>query len=426
MMIRTQINGILGLILLLAQGSCLLHSTENISQSGFETVLQIDGDFIIGQKGKLLLPDNAFSQTINFPNDIRLLGEDETQWPFFLYVPNDKTEKLIPKILNRSYVSGKEPYLQFDLLIPPIHGSQPIHNWLELTTTGHNYIRRVELSIANKEQPTAQIESGYLIDDSRHRNANNKVIRYPMTDINRVRVRIYTNAKSPTENIELKGVRLQYLRENPEYKQTVKFDMLDIPTREQLEYAKTYLLDIGYANRPTEFITFEVENSSYVRSVSIYGSNDVNEQWKWVGGGEIHALEGNEKNTLRFINKKRFLKIHVFYYDDLPLEIKSINLGALPRFLVFEATTKGKSSLCFGNSKIKTARYDLKNRVTEDEFQKLPIHHTLPDDSTQYIQKNRWQKYSKLLSSIIIIAVSLLVVRVIITMLRRQEIEKDL
>ena len=138
----------------------------------FELMRPIEGSFNAGQRGKLVVTDDLFGQCRSYPNDVRIFGADGTQWPFFMHVPKQTTEtgKLTPEIINRSFVEGSEPYLQVDLLVPQSNGKAPIHNRLELITSGRHYVRRVEVFSG---EPAGRMATGYLIDFSAQRNARN-------------------------------------------------------------------------------------------------------------------------------------------------------------------------------------------------------------------------------------------------------------
>jgi len=413
------------LLLFLSFTPLTLHAAEKSLPSRFELTREINASFRTGQRGRLLVAGDVFGQARNFPNDLRLFGSDETQWPFFLYIPTAKTEtkKLKPTILNRSFVTGSEPYLQFDLLIPPVGGKIPVHNQLELITSGHDFVRRVELFSANPEQASGHMATGFLIHFSRQRNARNRIIRYPASDAQRLTVRIYSNAQSAHETFELTTARLLYRTITKTDYETVAFESLNVPKRECEKKAQTLLLDIEIPDRPVERILFDIEKESYARSLSVFGRNKEIEPWHWVGGGEIHRLAGDSKTSIKLQASDRFLKIHLFHYDDQPLLIKSIHLEAIPRYLVFEAATDGNAALYFRAWDMKPARYDLKGRIKKKTIPSLPIFQTLETKPNQTAGNNLWRSYSKFLGILAVAVVSLLVIWVITSMLR--QIKRD-
>ncbi|MCF7818398.1 MAG: DUF3999 domain-containing protein [Kiritimatiellales bacterium] len=396
---------------------------QNLS-ARFELSRGIEGTFAVGQRGRLVVGSDIFGQSRNFPNDLRIFGEDGSQWPFFLHVPRESAElrSLEPEILNRSFVPGSEPYLQFDLVVPSVDGKVPVHNRLELATSGRDFVRRVEVSTG---QPPGRMATGYLIDFSRQRNAKNQTLRYPDSDVARLHVRIYSNAQSAEEPFDLVSARLHYRAAAKVGRETVDFVDLDVPEREQQKGASTRILDVGETDRPVEFITFAIKNQSYARCVSIFGRNDDHEPWRWVGGGEIHALAGEQENTVKLGAKDRFLKIHVFHYDDAPLDIAAIQLEAIPRYLVFEAASAGRATLCFRAWDIDAPRYDLKGRVADDTMAAIPLFQTLETQANSTVRPQPWRKYSKLLGGLAVAGVSLLVLWIIASMLRQQRLEEN-
>lgn len=391
-------------------------------QSRFELMRSIDGTFHSGQRGRIVVPDDVFGQTRSFPNDLRIFASDGTQWPFFLYIPQEKGDAKVMgvEILNRSWVAGAEPYLQFDVAIPEVAGKPPVHNRLELVTTGRDFVRRVEIFTGDPALPAGHMASGYLIDFSKQRDARNQIVRYSDSDVARLHIRIYPNAQAADETFGIVSARLYHRATDEVEREPVGFRDADVDKREQQEGAQTRILDIGQPDRPVEFISFDVPDSSYARCVSVYGRNSEHEEWRWVGGGEIHALPADRSDTVKLHARSRFLKMEVFHYDDQPLAIEAIRLEAVPRYLIFEAATDGRVDLYFRAWDVDAPRYDLRGRIKDADIAGLPIFQTLETKPNASARVHPWWKYSKLLGGLAIAAVSLLVIWIIISMLRQQ------
>lgn len=392
--------------------------------SRFELTREIDGSFSAGQRGRLQVTDDVFGQTRVFPSDLRIFDADGIQWPFFLHVPKatSTAKTLSPEVLNRSFVTGDAPYLQFDLVVPQVDGKPPVHNRMELRVSGRDFVRRVEVFTGDPDQPSGHMASGYLIDFSRQRNAQNRIIRYPDSDAERLQVRIYSNAQAIDETFELVSAGLRHRNVVPVERETVDFATMEFPEREQQKDAQTQILDLGETARPVEAIVFEVENKSYARCVSVYGRNTDHEPWKWVGGGEIHVLEGDTENTVALRARDRYLKIHVFHYDDQPLAITSTRLEAIPRYLVFEAASGKKAKLYFRAWDTKAPRYDLKGRVAKESIAGLSLFQMQDAAPNEVAKAQPWRKYSRWIGILIVGAVSLLVIWIIVSMLRQQRL----
>jgi hypothetical protein len=411
------------LMLLLLVGMALsVQAAEKDLRPRFERVREMEKAFGVGQQGRIVVPGDLFGQARHFPNDVRLIGADGTQWPYFLYVPREApaTGTLSPEILNRSFVEGAEPYLQFDLIIPPAGGKAPVHNRLELITAGRDFVRRVEVF----GRDHGRMASGYLIDFSRQRDARNRTIHYPDSDADRLQVRIYPNAQNAGETVDLVAASLHYRTVAEVEREAVDAAELPVPEREETAGAQTWLLDLGQENRPVEWMHFNVATPSYARSVCIYGRNPEHDPWAWAGGGEIHALEGDEQTQLRFSARHRFLKVQLFHYDDQPLAVNSIQLEAVPRYLVFEAAGAGQASLYYRGWDVESPRYDLNGRVETSDIPKLPLCHLGESAPNAAAKAQPWRAYSTGLAILAVAAVSLLVVGIIVSMLKQQK--KDL
>ncbi len=402
--------------------SALTASGREFSER-FEMARGIDGEFNIGEQGRVVVSDEVFGQARNFPGDIRIFGSEDSQWPFFLHVPKEAPEvrSLIPETRNRIWVDGAEPYLQFDLVVPQPDNHALVHNRLELSTAGRDFVRRVEIFSADSEAPNGKMAEGYLIEFSRERNARNQTIRYPDSDVARLRVRIYPNAQTASERVDLISVRFAYRSAAEAEREPVAFKQMEVPGGEKVDSATTWLLDVGQVNRPVEYITFKVGTPSYARSVSVFGRNSKHDSWRWVGGGEIHALKGNVENTVELKFKNRFLRLRIFHHDDQPLTVEEITLEAIPRYLVFEAGTEGPARLCFRAWDVKMPHYDLEGRIAKEAVANLPLFRTRPAVPNSKASTQPWRKYSKLLGIIAVGLVSMLVLRVISNMLRQQK-----
>ena len=407
--------------LLLFIGSLASNAAPEKLDAKLEMSQGIDGEFEPGQRGKLLVPDTAFDHCYHFPQDVRILATDGTQWPFFLYVPYSKTidRTIEAEILNQSFVKGHHPYYQADIVIPLTEAGVLNHNQIEISTTGSNFIRQVKLYSNVENQPQALMTTGYLINDARHRNAENKIVRYPKSDLSRLHLRIYTNAKDNSESFELDKVSIKYSTHLESAQERVDYSEVELPPNEVDDKAQVLILDTHTRNRPIESIVFDIRNNSYHRSVSIYGRDESYEPWDWVAGGIIHSWDNDVENTLKFGTKHRYLKVKIFHHDDLPLDIGSITLEALPRYFVFEAVTAGRANLHYGNPTVERPRYDLRQRLTDETVEQLPVYQTLepPHEETSGIFF--WKRYSKLLGTGAIALVSLLVIGVIFSMMRQ-------
>lgn len=405
-------------LLLLSSLISISHAGEkNLSQC-FEFCQDIDASLPTGHPGRIKLAGNVFDQSQSFPSDLRIVDSGGRQWPFFLHIPKDETRSspLSPELLNQIFVAGDIPYWQFELMIPEKDGESPIHNQLELVTSGSDYVRRVELFTVGEE--SGNIATGYLIHFTGSNQAANQIIRYSQSDALRLKVRVYANAKNSDERFTVKRVTLYSRSVSLAERDPVPFIRLDVPDDETEKNAQTVLLDTGFRNRPVEMITFDCENHSYTRMVSVLGRNAENDPWHRIGGGEVHRLENDSSTSVKLQAASRFLKIHIYHYDDTPLNISSLTVEARPRFLVFEAASKDPAMLYFRAWEMPAPRYDLKKRISAKNIPDIPLFATLETRPNTGLKASTIQKYGKLLAAIAVGAVSLLVIGIIVSMLK--------
>ena len=359
-----------------------------------------------------------FGQARSFPNDVRLFDADGTQWPCFLHIPKESvtSESVGLAILNTAWVDGHAPYLQFDILIPKVNGAVPVHNRIELRTTGSDFVRRVE--IFKDSASGGHMASGYLLEFPSRNDAHNRVIRYPDADVGRLHIRIYPNAQAAGETFDISDAHLQHRTETTVEYEAVPYTELEVEDREQTEGAQTRILDIGDEHRPVEQIRFAVADASYARCISVYGRNDEHEPWSRVGGGEIHLLQEDRNDTIRIQARARFLKLVIYHYDDQPLDLQSVELEAVPRYLVFEAQSARPASLYYRAWDMTAPRFDLKSRMNNVDTKTLPLVALENAQPNELVKSNPFRKHGRLLAGVAVGAVSLLVVWIILGMLR--------
>lgn len=390
--------------------------------SRFELCCPLAARLEKGARGRLRIPGAVFDQSRNFPADLRILDDAGTQWPFFIAKPADRTlsEKQIPKMLNKAFVGGTQPHWEFDLVMPEA-ASGAVHNRLEISTSGNDFVRRVEISRSKAGGLSAHLGTGYLVSFPDNRDARNNSIAYPDTDAPRLHVAVFTSAKNADEQFEVLRVAVTCQDRIAAEREPVAATRCPVPENEAGRRTQTFILDSGFKKRPVEFITFDVTDVSFARSVSVTGRNAENEPWQNAGGGEIHRFEKGEETSISVRAAHRWIKIEVRQDDNLPLDIQAVRLEAIPRYLAFEAAGGMPARLCFRGWEIPAPRYDLKTRTSEAAAL------TWPMIELQGMQPNApvssislYRKYSGLIGAVIIGGVSLFVIWIIIRMMRQQ------
>lgn len=372
------------------------------------------------QYGRLRLTGEVFDQAYDIRKDLRILDQADTQWPFYLFVPQDKTVSvnINPKILNKAFVEGPTPHWRFDLAIPAEHAGD-IHNRLEIITDGREFVRRVEIFRCEKEQ--GRVAAGYLIRFPNQKHASNQIITYPDSNSSCLHVKVYTSARNAQEHFDLQRVQLYGQTHQPAEMEPVAFTEVDVSDRDQLKHAQTRILDTGFRNRPVHRIHFDVATPSFVRQVSVLGRNAENEPWRAVGHGEIHSLDDDAQHAIQINAHHRWLKIHILNRDNQPLKLTGLHLEARPHDLVFQAKSALPARLCFRGLDVPTATYDLHRIRAGKEDRTLPLYTLEPmRPNTPGSNRRLLQHLLRYAAPIAIGAVSLLVAWIIINMMKRQ------
>ncbi len=384
----------------------------------------LDGDFAEGGLYRLAVPGAIFDGCRAFPDDLRIIDETGQQWPFFLWTPSEKQDvRVVPsQTLNASVVEKPDRYLRQDLRIAPDPetGRPREHNQVILRTPGRDFIRRVEVYGKEGEAPWAFLGSGYLVDYSRDARAANGTIRYPVSTLPLIQVRVFPNARDATEPLSIDHLCAGLCVTEPGELEPVPLTQMETPKDERTNECQVLVFDTGARTRPVERLTIRADDREYARSVRVSARNDETNVWRWVADGEIHRIGQDVQDAVGVKwASYRFLKLEVFHYDDRPLTNVRVEALAVPRYIVFEAGGGRKPELYYG-AKVEAPRYDLERRKGKEALSSAPVAKIEPRTDNVMHEVTWLEKYGRWLAVLAVGAVSVLVLWVVLGMLKRQ------
>ena len=167
-----------GLFILFA---CSLCWAGNLADK-FEWKQAIEGADALDQTYQVRVAGKIFHECYDFPNDMRILDADSEQLPFFVWTPakREKTEQVETEALNQSRFDGPPAYWRQDLSIPPkSDGGRREHNRVTISTSGNDFMRRVEILASADQEDWSLLGSGFLISMYRPSWTRNETIEYP-------------------------------------------------------------------------------------------------------------------------------------------------------------------------------------------------------------------------------------------------------
>ncbi|MBD3326418.1 DUF3999 family protein [candidate division KSB3 bacterium] len=390
----------------------------------FEWTQPLDGVVERGQVYRAPLGGKVFEACYDFPADLRVLGRNGKQLPFFVWTSSEKEqiEDVEIEELNRARFEGPPEYWRHDLQVTARpDGARSRHNCVEIRTGGQDFIRRVEIYGSAGQNDWALLGKGFLISMRRPSQVRNETISYPVSDFPYVQIRVYPNAREGLEEFALQNIQLQFRHLQEGTFKDIPWQEMAVPEKERLEEARLLMFDTGFRKTPVEEVVFDVADGEYARAVRIYGRNEQDNEWKQCGRGEIHLLDDSEKREIDISGcKNRFLKIEVYHYDDQPLAIDGVAARANPRWMVFEATTINRPMLYFGAEFMDPPHYDLRRRVDEKDIGSLAL--AMPGAPVENPRFNPpgFGRAGPWLAGVAIALISIVLIRVIAGMMKQQ------
>ena len=372
------------------------------------------------QHYRVTLPGVVYDRCLQFPVDLRVIDGTGGLWPHvLLQTDKGKTRILATEERNRSAATEGRLFQRIDLHITEKGDAR--HDGVIIKTSGTRFVRMAEVYGAETEGDWVLVGKGYLIRDQRRHRVLQETIVYPRADFPRVQIRVYPNAGDATETFTIGSVSLRgHVRAAP------PMEMLTVvpldPAADDLnDKAEVRVVDLGYRNRPFDQVWISCDRADYVRTVSVYGRNDLDEPWRHLGSGDIQALDGSVRDRVDVSGASRYVKCEIFHYDDQPLDVTSVEVLAIPDVVLVEAGEGSDPCMYAGNEFARSPRYDLAKRLTSIDTDKLPTL-TLGDAETNpAYRRGGFGELGPWLAGIAVGIVSLLVLYVIVGMLKKSE-----
>ena len=396
----------------------ILSTSANETGQSYKYFQNIEGLFVKGERGRINLSNEVYNKCLNFPEDIIVSGADGSRWPSHIYqsLAFQEYPSLVPTVADSMFINtGEVAYLEFDLILPK-NGTAPfIHNGLEIETSGSQFQRKIMVYAGAFKEKSECIGQGYLVRFENQATRENRYVYYSDSELKKIHFRIYADKENVKETFELKSVRIFRIPSLLKTKTVVHADTKSVPENEESDLAQTYMFDLKQKGRAVEEVhihTDEVED--YVRSVDVYGRDQESDDWQLVGNGEVHVVHGSEVSSIQIISRYRYLKIHVYYGEEMPLGIRYIELKAIPDYLVFEAESDGSAKVFFGS--VESA--ESTNHLTDLEWPAVEAMKLFTTSGTeenlQISAKSSWWNYSRFLTLMVVLTGAMVVGGVIL------------
>jgi len=380
--------------------------------------LPLQGEMKDGWHYRVTLPGVVYDRALQFPVDLRVVDGTTTLWPHVLLVTDKgKLRHLAAEIRNRSIAEGPRAYHRLDLVIAGDGDAR--HDRVIIKSSGQRFIRMAEVYGAEKGADWVLLGKGYLIRDDRPHRVRQTTVTYPLSDFPRLQVRVYPTAEDATEVFTVQTIKVQGHVRIPPPMEVLAATPVETAAADRKEDAEVLVVDLGYRNRPFDRVRIPCERADYIRTVSVHGRNDEKETWRYLGCGDIQALDGNVRDSVDVSGKHRYVKCSVLHYDDQPLGVSAIEVLAVPDVLLIEAGEGADPCLYVGNEFAKAPRYDLARRRGNMDVATLPLLSLGEITENPDYRRGGFGKLGPWLAGIAVALVSLLVLYVIIGMLKQ-------
>jgi hypothetical protein len=355
--------------------AALCAGAENIEMLAWRQ--PVVGQVHSGGVYRIEIPPEVFDGCRAFPADLRIVDENGSVCPFFLWSP-PRRDEIIPVFTTmgrRAGGAGGEAVVQEVTIRATPRDPAPRHNEISILTVDQDFVRRVEILGSDDGKSWRELGSGYVVDRIRESHVSNRIVTYPESNLQHLLVRIHPNAGREKDPIDVSDVQVAYHIRSADPLREVKLEPLPLPATEFRDGVQTLGFDTGAQNRMIEQLRVRVGGSGdFVLPAKIFGRNSAETPWRWVGDGGLYRINGQGRGTIDLRNAAyRQLKIEFYHQDEKMPPVSAVVAGATPQFIVFEAKGGSSPLLHYGAARMPLPHYDLQRRTSESAITNAPL-----------------------------------------------------
>jgi len=309
------------------------------------------------------------SRTENALRDLRLIGPDGVEVPFFIRVAAAVEAERWTAVPVLDPVKLPDGSSRAILDTGAVAGR---HDAVELDIEGTDYLRatRVE-SGAEGEGFGVLAEGAYVYQVSRaEAAAGRRRIAYPPTETRRLRVTLLPGADG--QPLPIRAARVRTVRTRPGLPAMRAFPLAlePEPAPAEAKGQRRYVVGPLPPGLPLAAVRLDVSDTAFVRRVALESSTH-RQAWSWAGEGVVFRVQSpgpsgfrDESLEVPFQRSRdALLRLIVFNGDDPPLQIRGVEGLFEERELIFRANRSGPHSLLIGREDDPGPRYDLEDLV---------------------------------------------------------------
>lgn len=331
--------------------------------------------FASGVVYRVLLPAGVLDRSRAFPADVRIVDENGEAWAFFLWAPSRRVGiDILPAAVRRSVGGiGNEEPLEIDLRVGQ-GGNAPAHNQVILRTTGHDFVRRVEVFAGDDGVTWHEVGRGYILDQIQEAHLQNRAVSYIETNAPLLHVRIHPNARDTDESFKLVDAQVARSSAPAAPPALVTLIPIELPAAELRDGVLALAFDSGARHQPLDTLRVALQGTSFTFPVKVFGRDESSLPWRWIADGGVFRNGGQERDTIDLHGASyRQLKVEIHHYDQHPPHIAGIVAEMSPQYLVFEARGGVRPMLTYGADGVPMPRYDLQRRLKPESITTAPL-----------------------------------------------------
>lgn len=303
------------------------------------------------------IDDEIFKNTQKDLRDLRVINDKNKEVPYKLLKSRGKSETQIfsPKMLNKSYAPGKNSSVVLDFGA----NNQGI-NFLEIKTDSENFQTSARVYGSDSIGSWRVLADNIYIYDYTDRKGNmfskRTTFDFPESIYRYLKIEIDDNTGEPVKIDSITGKMIK--------KEDVKELRREATFNKKTAGDNTeFVIDLGQGGIPHSKITVGVSDKNFNRSLAILASFN-NKDWRKVSSGYIfryNTAKFNGENLILDFSEinERYIKLVIYNYDNVPLDVNKITVYSIYREIVFNAETGGEYKVYYGNKNARWPVYDL-------------------------------------------------------------------
>jgi hypothetical protein len=324
-----------------------------------------------------LVTPSVFDKARDDLADLRLYDGHNREVPFSLRIRRDekRQEALPAREFNQTTNPDGSAELSLDL------GELGVeHNEIEISPTGENFRRRVQVEGSDNGKDWRVLVGGeqrFVIDfQADGQRLSVRRFRYPLSRFRYLKVRLYPDGGLKNDRPGIAGVTVFHSVNIPgEYLTQEALLGMREPVPAQGGPGSAWVITIPGGRAPIEELLFEVEDADFRRPYQLETSDVLEgDDWTWVTQGEWRrrADQPRRPMTIRLPQMgpalPRRLRLTVTDFRNPPLDLRQVEFRAPVRQVVFARPPAGAEPLrlYFGNPRAILPNYDFAANLPVD------------------------------------------------------------